>query len=81
MIMTCNPPGCSTVGDRILDTPGEKNPAFGCPVGRDTCNGTKQAGLDPIENFMDYTEDACMYRFSADQASRMQDMWAAFRQP
>ncbi|MFN7939530.1 MAG: zinc metalloprotease [Bryobacteraceae bacterium] len=72
---------CSTVGDRILDTPGEKSPAFGCPVGRDTCNGTKQAGLDPIENFMDYTEDACMFRFSADQAVRMQDMWAAFRQP
>ena len=72
---------CSTVSDRILDTPSEKSPAFGCPVGRDTCLGTKQAGLDPIENFMDYTIDSCMDRFSADQAKRMQDVWAAFRQP
>ncbi|MBL8174320.1 MAG: zinc metalloprotease [Bryobacterales bacterium] len=72
---------CSTVSDRVVDTPSEKGPAFGCPVGRDTCLGTKQAGADPIENFMDYTDDACMYRFSAEQAKRMQDVWAAFRQP
>ncbi len=72
---------CSTVSDHISDTPSEKNPAFGCPTGRDTCLGTKQAGLDPIENFMDYPEDACMFRFSSGQSKRMQDVWAAFRQP
>jgi hypothetical protein len=72
---------CSTVSDRIVDTPSEKSPAFGCPTGRDTCLGTKQVGLDPIENFMDYTDDACMFRFSAGQAIRMQNVWAAFRQP
>ena len=70
---------CGSKGDYIADTPAEFSPAFGCPVGRDTCAGTAQPGLDPIFNFMDYSQDSCMYQFTPDQAARAQAAWAAFR--
>jgi hypothetical protein len=71
--------GCSIKNDYVADTPAEFGPAFNCPVGRDSCTGKAHAGLDPITNFMDYTQDSCMYEFSAGQATRMQAAWAAFR--
>ena len=37
-------------------------------------------GPDPVENFMDYTDDACMNTFSAGQATRMQNAYIAYRQ-
>jgi hypothetical protein len=69
--------GCSKTGDIVGDTPSERSSAFGCPVGRDSC--TLQAGLDPITNFMDYTDDSCMDRFSTGQDARMDSAFTAYR--
>ena len=69
--------GCNR-GDQVNDTAPEASPAFFCPEGRDTCAG---GGLDPITNFMDYTQDNCMFEFTDGQAVRMQQAWAAFRAP
>lgn len=71
--------GCNGQGDAVGDTPAERSPAYGCPVGRDSCTGRKNAGLDPIENFMDYSDDACMNTFSAGQNFRANSMWASYR--
>jgi hypothetical protein len=68
--------GRCLTGDQVADTPAERSPASGCPTGRDTC---PQAGLDPITNFMDYSDDACMFLFSPGQWSRMNDQFATYR--
>ncbi len=68
--------GCSNKNDLVGDTPAERSPAFGCPIARDTCQA---AGVDPIENFMDYTDDACMFQFTAGQDARMDAQFSTYR--
>ncbi len=68
--------GCTAPGDEVADTPYEGSPAYGCPAGRDTC---PDPGIDPIENFMDYSDDACMFEFTAGQGVRMDSMMGTYK--
>jgi hypothetical protein len=68
--------GCVPPGDYVEDTPFEESPAFGCPIGRNTC---PQDGDDPIHNYMDYTYDECYSEFTSLQIERMQTIVAAYR--
>lgn len=68
--------GCGANGDFVADTPAEAGPQFDCPVGEDTCPA---AGVDPIHNFMDYTDDDCMYEFTPGQVTRVDEMTAQYR--
>jgi hypothetical protein len=70
--------GCSASGDGVEDTPPEKVPTSGCPEGKDTC--TKDPGLDPIHNYMDYSTDPCYSEFTQGQAERMAAFFVEFRQ-
>jgi len=69
--------GCDAPGDHVDDTTPEESPAKGCPINRKTCAGTP--GLDPVQNFMDYSDDACMTGFSPGQAKRLRDQLVAYR--
>ncbi len=54
-----------TCGDLIKDTNAESGPFFYCGP-RTTCGSP-----DPTTNFMDYSEDLCMYEFTFQQEIRM----------
>ncbi|MEO1008071.1 MAG: zinc metalloprotease [Planctomycetota bacterium] len=57
---------CNTTGDLICDTNGQNSPTFGCPSASSSC------GLPaPFDNYMDYSDDRCMERFTPEQANRM----------
>jgi len=55
-----------TTGDRIADTARQQSANFNCPAGATSCSS-----LDPIENYMNYTQDTCMDLFTSEQTNRM----------
>ena len=69
--------GCNAKGDYVEDTPPQRFPTRGCPEGQDTCSAP---GLDPIHNYMDYSDDACYTEFSGGQSQRMTDHYTFYRQ-
>jgi Pregnancy-associated plasma protein-A len=75
--------GCSLPGDFIQDTPAESGPAYTCAKERDSCKDKKDnpPGLDPIHNYMDVSNDACMYEFTDGQFDWMYAQWNAYRAP
>ena len=62
--------GCS-VDDFVNDTPLSDDPNFGCALGHISC-GT----IDMVENYMDYSDDACVNLFTHGQSARMNAMLA-----
>jgi len=70
--------GACSDGDEVADTPAERSAAYGCPTSRNSCR--RQPGNDPINNFMDYVDDACMWEFTADQTTRMDQMSLQYRE-
>jgi hypothetical protein len=69
--------GDATCGnDQVSDTPLHNTSNGGCPTAghTSTCTGTP---LEMYMNYMDYTNDACMYMFSLGQRARMQATFAA----
>ncbi|MHA3786973.1 M43 family zinc metalloprotease [Flavobacterium hauense] len=59
--------GCN-VDDFCDDTPVAGQANSGCEEGTDTCPAL---GVDMIENYMDYTNDACKNIFTQDQKARI----------
>ncbi|MFN0203739.1 MAG: M43 family zinc metalloprotease [Bacteroidia bacterium] len=69
--------GDATCGsDLVGDTPTHNTANYGCPSQPhlSTCTGTPR---EMTMNYMDYTDDACMYMFSAGQKTRSQALFAS----
>ena len=68
--VSCDGANCATSGDRICDTPSLSIENYSCPsAGAVTTDCTGAYAL--TMNYMDYVDDACMYMFTANQATRM----------
>jgi len=70
------PDPCDTPGDEVDDTPPHRGNS-GCPgTAPDSCPG---GGADPIHNYMNYTDDACMTEFTPGQIRRAREQMTTFR--
>ncbi len=62
--------------DQVGDTPLHNTANYGCPASghKSTCTG---APVEMTMNYMDYTDDECMYMFSTGQKTRMLAVFAS----
>jgi Pregnancy-associated plasma protein-A len=64
-----------TGSDQVADTPNQANENYGCPsFPQISCSNG--ANGEMFMNYMDYTDDACMFMFTAGQKTRMQAVFA-----
>ncbi|KAK6064229.1 metalloprotease mep1 [Seiridium cupressi] len=68
--------GCDEPGDYVADTPAS-GLVYDCAAESDTCPGV--AGLDPIHNFMSYTNDTCTNEFTPGQRDRIYEIFYSYR--
>jgi hypothetical protein len=64
--------GACGTDDFISDTPESDAANYGCATGHISCSTT-----DMVENYMDYSDDACMNLFTLGQKSRMRALFAS----
>ena len=70
--------GCAAPGDEVQDTAFEEFSATGCPLRQlSSCPG--ETRFNPVENYMDYSDDACMKEFTPIQIQRLKDMVGYYR--
>ncbi len=62
--------GCG-IDDLMADTPDDDAPHWYCPLADPACTGTAM-----VQNYMDYTDDACMNIFTQGQRTRMRAVFS-----
>ncbi|MBD0294389.1 MAG: zinc metalloprotease [Flavisolibacter sp.] len=68
--------GACSGSDGVADTPNQGDENYGCP-NYPTVSCSNDPKGDMFMNYMDYTDDACMYMFTQGQVSRMLAVFAA----
>ena len=69
-------PACYRNGDLICDTNAEAEPVYSpCSLGSSSSCGS----TDPSDNYMDYSDDQCMRRFTRQQVRRMRCSIESYR--
>ena len=64
--------GNCNVDDFVSDTPTSDAANYGCAVGHTSCSST-----DMVQNYMDYSDDACMNLYTLGQKNRMQALFGS----
>jgi len=62
--------GNCNADDFVADTPTSDAPNYGCATGHVSCGST-----DMVQNYMDYSDDACMHLFTEGQKTRMRALF------
>ncbi|MEJ7769556.1 MAG: zinc metalloprotease, partial [Chitinophagaceae bacterium] len=73
--------GACTGSDFIDDTPNQADATTGCFSGIKTDKCTTSGNGIMYQNFMDYTDDACMILFTREQVARMETALTLYRSP
>lgn len=68
--------GCSG-SDLVADTPNQGSENYGCPSYPHVSCSNSTLGGDMFMNYMDYTDDRCMFMFSAGQKDRALAVFAS----
>ncbi len=64
--------GNCSADDFVSDTPNSDGANYGCATGHVSCSST-----DMVQNYMDYSDDACMNLYTQGQKDRMRALFAS----